>query len=185
MLWYSSLKSNTPVLLQQRSVGLQKHTKWLRNPNTTDFEALCCGMNIYPTLISWELFHVQRDWRSLPKAEFSAASAWNLSGEAGIGEFPSILLNPWILRLWIKVFVQLLSKIYICLLHPSTSLLKNFLTAASNFPECIFSGRSRIKILGFARALLQKIKTYAHGPGLMMWTLKKGTQKHCVPFVLL
>lgn len=138
MLWYSSLKSNTPVLLQQRSVGLQKHTKWLRNPNTTDFEVLHCGMNIYPTLTSWESFHVQRDWRSLPKAESAAASAWSLSGEAGIGEFPSVLLNPWIVRLWIKVFVQLVSKIYICPLHPGTSLLKNFFTAANNFPVFFF-----------------------------------------------
>lgn len=126
------------MLLQQRSVGLQKHTKWLRNPNTTDFEAPHCGMNIYPALISWELFHVQRNWCTLPKAESAAASSWSLSGEAGIGEFPFYLLNPWILRLWIKVFVQLVSKICICPRHPSTSLLKNFFTAANNLPEWFF-----------------------------------------------
>lgn len=157
------------MLLQQRSVGLQKHTKWLRNPNITDIEALHCGMNIYPTLISWELFHVQRDWCILPKAESAAACAWSLSGEAGIGESPSILLNPWILRWWIKVFVQLILKICISPLHPSISLLKNFLLPQPTIFQSVFSGRSGIKILGFARALLQKIKPYAHDPGFMIW----------------
>lgn len=57
-------------------------------------------MNIYPTQVSWELFCVQRDWGILPKAEPAASSAWSLSGEAGVGESPSLLLNPWRLNWW-------------------------------------------------------------------------------------
>lgn len=114
-------------------------------------------MSIYPTLISWELFHVQRDWCTLPKAESAAASAWSLSGEAGIGEFPSILLNTWILSLWIKVFVELVSKICICPLHPSTSLLKNFFTAANNFPEFLFQEGAGSKSLALPELSFKKL----------------------------
>ena len=41
---------------------------------------------------------MQRDRRTLLKAEPAAASASSLSGEAGVGESPSILLNPRRLR---------------------------------------------------------------------------------------
>lgn len=73
----------------------------------------------------WELFHVQRNWFTLPKAQPDAATAWSLSHEADTRESPSILLNPWRLSWQMNICMDSVANICRNSLLPSTLFLKN------------------------------------------------------------